>query len=213
MTMDERQSRVFRVLEARSKKLASIYRTALTMLESARSADSEMTRISLICHCLRELTTGAPEALSEIDIQRPKVKTQSYVDRLPRLLKGVDLTPGSDSVPIPKKAAENLAQLLAVMTQTQGRNRRLASALVTKSLDGDSPAISQWLTAHAFFEKWNHLDRLPDGLRELPEDDEISAHLRVVEDVIEAQYGFFFDGLQAIEDLLTRANEKIEAEE
>lgn len=211
--MDDRQARVHRVLDARSTKLSGIYRTALEALECPPFDGGELARLSVVCHCLRELTTGAPEALSEIQVPRPDAKLQSFVDRLPKLLKGVDLTPGSDSVPIPHKAAKNLEQLLAAMAKSQGRNRRLARALVTRSLELESPAVAQWLIAHDFFEKWNHLDRLRDGLREIPSDEDVRSQLRVVEDVIESQYGFFFDGLHSIEDILARANGTGEAAE
>jgi hypothetical protein len=211
--MDDRQTRVFRVLDNKSRKLSGVYRAALDALGHPSFEGGELPRLSVICHCLRELTNGAPEILAEIADQRPNPSASSIMGKIPDLMEGVDLDLDQDLIPIPRSAAAHLRMYLDARTKETGRNRRLARTLITRSTEVDSPAISQWMKAQRFFEKWHHLDRYPDGVRQIPDDQQVRDHLRIIEDVIESQYGFFFDGLHAIEDLLARANDTGEATE
>jgi hypothetical protein len=206
---DVRQTRVLDALgRSRSAKLAGIYLAAIDALAVAAVPGYELARVSVICHCARELMNGVPSAMSAIDIPRPSPNSDALKNRLPDLLKEVDLAVDDDqeSVPVPGKAAKTLDELIKTVAQEQGRNRRLAVAFITDGSDDNHPAIRQWISAQRFFAKWTHLDRMQDGDREAPPDDVILAQLRIVEDLIETRAGLFFANLDTIEDILSAAN-------
>ena len=153
--------------------------------------------------------TGLPSALADVDIPRPSPSSRALVGQLPALLSrhsDLDLGLDQDLVPVPKKVAHMLGQLVATAVQEQGRNRRLAAGLVTGGDDVKHPAIDQWQDAYRFFLAWTHLDQNHAQNRELPSDEEILAVLRVVEDVIEVRSALFFDNVSAIKDLLADIN-------
>lgn len=204
--LDDRQTRVFDALLGQSEKLSGMYRTAIEILAVSPSPGCEIARVSVICHCGRELMNGVPSVMSEIDIPRPDPSSDSLKNRLPELLKTVDLDIAQDLVPVPQSAAKTLSDLISAVAQEQGRNRKLASAVVTNGTDERHPAIRQWLEAQRYFAKWTHLDRTANSSRELPSDGALYANLRVVEDVIEARAGLFFENLHALEDILSGAN-------
>ena len=203
---DERKQRVFDALLIRSPKLAGMYRFSLSFLASPALPGSETARVSVFCHCGRELMNGVPSVMSDIDIPRPDPGSEALKHRLPNLLRDIDLDVDLDLVPVPRAAAKTLSDLISVVAQEQGRNRRLASAMVTGTADQKHPAINQWLSAQRFLAKWIHLDRVADRERELPSDEELLAALRVVEDVIDARAGLFFGNLHTIEEILAAAN-------
>lgn len=207
---DERQCRVVKALEGRSPRLAGMYKSALSTLRSEPESGCEAARVSMICHCMRELMTGLPAAMADTAIPRPKPSSGSLVAKLPELLAkhpDVDLGVDQDIVPVPKKVAQALASLVTTATQEQGRNRSNAAALVTGGSDPNHPVIKQWLNAYEFFVGWAHLDRNHerDG-KQLPSSEELLGVIRVVEDVIEVRTTFFFENLHAIDDLLASAN-------
>ncbi|WP_438854541.1 hypothetical protein [Agromyces sp. M3QZ16-3] len=176
------------------------------MLAVSPSPGCEIARVSVICHCVRELMNGVPSVMSEIDIPRPDPSSDSLKNKLPELLKTVDLSVEQDLVPVPRSAAKTLSDLISAVAQEQGRNRKLASVVVTNGTDDRHPAIRQWTEAQRFFAKWTHLDRMADSSRKVPSDDELYANLRIVEDVIEARSGLFFESLHALKDILSEAN-------
>lgn len=202
----ERQSRVFKALQERSVDLAGLYRTLCQAIQFAAEDGAEVARISVIGHCGRELMNGLPEVLSRVSIPRPSPGSTALKDRLPELLRDVDLDVDQDLIPVPRNAALTLSQLVRTVAQEQGRNRRLASSVVTDETDDQAPAIRQWTDAHKFFMSWTHLDRRSGAKRMLPSDDIIAAHLRVVEDIIETRTSAFFDVVRSVEDLLDIAN-------
>jgi hypothetical protein len=207
---DGRQARVIEALANRSPKLAGMYRTALAILATTASPGCENARISMICHCMRELMIGLPAVMSDFSIPRPSPSSTSLMKQLPGLLAAhpdADLGLDQDLVPVPRVVAQVLASLISTATQEEGRNRANTAALVTGASDTDHPAIAQWLDAYQFFLSWTHLDRNHDQERPLPSDEALLASIRVVEDVVEVRSALFFENLHALEDLLAEIND------
>jgi len=202
----DRRVRVLEALRGRSVKLAGMYQTLCRTLEAPSEEGCEVARVSVICHCGRELMNGLPSVLSGIDIPRPNPSSAALKDRLPQLLADVDLGLDQGLIPVPRKVAATLDELIRTVAREQGRNRRLASAAITDETDDAHPAIRQWGEAQRFFSKWTHLDRVPDSDRTVPSDDIIRGHLRVVEDLIETRTAAFFDAVRSVEDILAMAN-------
>lgn len=209
---DVRQRRVIKALEERNLKLAGLYRTALRNLESPADEGCEAARVSIICHCMRELMNGLPGLLADSAIPRPKPSSGSLMAKLPELLSDhpdVDLGSDQDIVPVPKAVAQALDSLISAVVKERGRNRSNAAALVTGGDDTRHPAIRQWMDAYEFFLGWAHLDRNDDD-RELPGDGELVTVMRVVEDVVEVRTKAFFENLHSLEGLLAEINTPIE---
>jgi hypothetical protein len=207
--LDERQTRVVEALEGRSPKLAGVYRAALLALATPAAAGGEAARISVVCHCMRELMNGLPSVMTDSSIPRPSPSSGALVDKLPGLLAkhtDFDLGANQDLVPVPKQVASAFAELIGTVTREQGRNRRNAAELVTGGADTKHPAIKQWVACQQFFVGWTHLDRNHAQDRELPTDDELLANIRVLEDVVEVRTALFFDNVHSLEDLLADAN-------
>jgi hypothetical protein len=205
---NDRQTRVADAIDARSPKLAGMYRRALRELSCEAMPGDEIARVSVICHCIRELIIGLPSVLSDFDEERPRPSSGSLVSKLPKLLSqhGVDLALDRDVVPVPREVAQELHLLVVTATKEEGRNTRSAAALVTGGTDSQHPAVKQWAAAYRFLVGWAHLDRNHDEDRVLPTDQEIRDALRVVEDVIDVRTTVFFENVAAIKDLLVDIN-------
>jgi hypothetical protein len=207
--LDERQTRVAQALKDRSPKLASMYRAALAALQAPVALGAETARVSLVCHCMRELMNGLPAVMTDGAIPRPSPSSVAMTERLPGLLAqhpDLDLAADQDLVPVPKAVARAVSDLIGTVANEQGRNRRNAAELVTGGPDTKHPAIKHWSHAHRFFLGWTHIDRNHSQDRELPTDDVLLANIRVVEDVIEVRTAQFFENVHSLQDLLAEAN-------
>lgn len=184
-----------------------MYLTAISVLADQPVPGMEQARLSVVCHCIRELIAGVPTVLSETAIERPDPNSEALKKRLPRLFRRVDLDADQDNIPVPRAAAKVVSKLIKTIALEEGRNRQLASALITGGTDESHPAIRQWTDAQKFFQRWTHLDRMVEGEREVPSDDEIRAQLQVIEDVIASRGSLFFHNLRDVQDLLDEANQ------
>ena len=206
---EQRRMRVADGLKARSERLTGMYLAALRELDSNAEAGGETARVSIICHCMRELMNGLPAVMAASAVPRPKPSSSSLVAKLPDILTEhpqLDLRAQQANVPVPNQVASMIADLVEAAVKERGLNVANAAALLTDGTDLAHPLLGQWKAAQGFFVEWAHLDRNADGARELPTDVEIVAHIRVVEDVIEVRSNLFFTNLSAVEDLLELAN-------
>ena len=212
---DERRSVVLDGLAGQSPRLAAIYKTAMATLQTPPVEGCEVGRVSVFCHCIRELMTGLPSAMSDSFIARSTPSSGSLIGRLPDLLakhSDLDLSLDQDVIPVPKRVAEAFDALVEAATKEAGRNRRNTAALITGGTDTKHPAIKQWMDAYEFFVGWTHLDRFHDQDRALPSDEELMHRLRVVEDVIEVRTNAFFENVRTVDDLLAEINAMSEGE-
>lgn len=213
--LDERQQRVHDALQGRSEKLAGIYRATLGALGMTAQDAHAGARISIVCHCMRELMTGLPAVMAEETIPRPKPSSGSLVQRLPALLGShpeLDLAVDQDLVPVPRAVARAVLALVTAQVQEVGRNRSNAASLITAGTDDNHPAIDQWMEAYNFFVAWAHLDQNYEG-RTLPTDEQLAENVRVVEDVITVRSAMFFENLHSVEDLLAEINATSDGDE
>lgn len=210
---EQRQLDLLGRLIERSALHAGLYSIALRQLDVTASVGEESARVSVICHCLRELMLGAPDILVDTPEPRPDPSSSALAESMPDVLAGngsPDLRLDQDLIPVPREIAAAFADLIDASSRERGRNQRNAASLVTGSADGSHPSIAEWRKAYRFFVKWAHVDQHHSGT--LPEDDAIIGHLRVVEDVIAVRVNLFFDNLAAVEDLLALANSTDEVE-
>jgi hypothetical protein len=213
--LEERQQRVLDALRERSARLAGIYCAALASLAMPAEEGYEAARISIVCHCMRELMMGLPAVMAEKTIPRSKPSSGSLVEKLPALLGShpdLDLAVDQDLVPVPREVARAVLALVTAQVREVGRNRSNAASLITAGTDENHPAIGQWMQAYEFFVEWAHLDRLDEG-RTLPTGEQVDENIRVVEDLIEVRAAAFFDNLHSVEDLLAKINATSEGDE
>jgi len=204
---DQRQHDILSRLRERSAVHAGLYTIALRELESPAVEGLESARISVVCHCARELMLGALDVLVDTPEPRQKHSSGSLARNLPSVISregGPDLRANQDLIPIPRAVAAAFADLIDASTREHGRNQRNAAALVTGSADGSHPSIREWGTAYGFFVQWAHVDQ--HHRKDLPDDTTLARHLRIVEDVIEVRMNLFFENLSTVEDLLALAN-------
>lgn len=207
--LDERQTRVVEALHDRSPKLASMYLAALSALGMPAVLGGESARVSVICHCMRELMNGLPAVMTDSAIPRPNPSSSALAQGLPELLArhpDLDLAAEQDLVPVPRAVARALSDLIGTIASEQGRNRRNAAEMVTGGSDTKHPAVKYWRDAQRFFLGWTHIDRNHSHDRELPTDELVRENMRVVEDVIEVRSAQFFENLHSLRDLLAEAN-------
>lgn len=206
---DERQERVLDALADRSQELAGMYRTGLAMLATPPASGKDLARVSLVCHAFRELMMVLPSVLGDSASERPDPSSAALLGKMPALIAGhpeVDLAQDLDLVPVPRRVAHALDELLRTLALEDGRNRANAAAMLTGDTDGKHPLLDEWKATYRFFVSWAHLDRNIDSGRTLPSDDQLRQRIRVVEDVIEVRAGAFFDTLHSIEELLAEIN-------
>jgi hypothetical protein len=211
---DRRQLELLDRLSARGSVHAGLYATAVQQLEGPATPGRESARISVICHCIRELMLGALDMLVDTPEPRPNPTSGSLASELPTIMAGEgnpDLRADQDLVPVPRRVAAAFADLIDTSARERGRNQRNAAALVTGSANGDHPSIREWSKTYQFFVKWAHVDQ--HHAENLPDDATLVARLRVVEDVIDVRMNLFFDNLAAVEDLLALANGTDEVDE
>lgn len=204
---DQRQHDILNRLRERSGVHAGLYATALRELGSPAVAGLGSARVSMICHCARELMLGALDVLVDTPEPRQKPSSGSLAQVLPSVITregSPDLRADQDLIPIPRTLAAAFADLIDASTREQGRNQRNAAALVTGSADGSHPSIKEWRSAYGFFVQWAHVDQ--HHLEDLPDDATLARRLRILEDVIEVRMSLFFENLSRVEDLLAIAN-------
>jgi hypothetical protein len=205
---DDRQARIADVLEGESPRLAGMYRSALNLLYNDPEPGCEIARVSMICHCMRELMTNL---LANVDgfIKRIEPSSSSLVSKLPNLLAkhpALDLELEQDLIPVPKEVAQHFAMLNKARVQEDGRNQKNAAAFITGGSSLSHPATKQWKNTNNFFVGWAHLDQNHERRGSLPSDEELLDSMCVVEDIIEVHAAVFFDNVHAVDDLLARAN-------
>ena len=204
---NHRQQKLLSELTQRSTPHAGLYAFVLRELGSEAIEETRSARISVICHCARELMLGALDILVDTPEPRPNPSSGSLTKSLTSVLAAngsPDLRVDQDLIPLPKAVATAIADLVDASTREIGRNRRNAAALVTGNAEDSHSSVAEWSNTYSFFVKWAHVDQHHSGA--LPDDRLLASHLQVVEDVIEVRMSQFFDNLSAVEDLLAAAN-------
>lgn len=210
--LDDRQSRVADLLDAHSLRLAGVYRSAWRALATPPESGCEAARVLIICHCMRELMNGIPSAVGDGASPRPNPSSQSLAAGLPRLLAAhpdVDLDADQDLIPVKREVAAAFSRLVKTAQLEEGRNQRELAGFLTGDTSQRHAAGKQWNAARAFFLEWTHLDRNHEGGRELPTDEMLRQHIRVIEDIVEARTLAFFETIRSIDDLLAEINAEV----
>jgi hypothetical protein len=208
--MDERQKRVFNELTVGRPDLADMYRAALSQLSKPAETGDARTRISYICHSMREVMNRVlgPKEAGDGDWITPP--TSDQVQALPDLLVDFpDLTLDSqgESVPVPQGVAAVFYKLIRTAVQEKRRSRDKVASLLTDDGNSGHAVVTRWMESRKFFVDWAHLRDRQSESGELPSDELIRTHVAVFDELFDGVITAFFARRHSIDDLLAQINE------
>lgn len=207
---DDRQARLLDWLEEKRPDLASMYRTARELLATAAKPGDERTRVSHICHSMREMMNRLPGALGIAGVGNGGPRSSTHVRKLPALaarFPNLDLRQEVENVPVPQELASLLDDLAKAAIVEDGRVAANAAALLTDDGNTKHPAVRDWKDLIDFFVKWAHLHDEQSDVQRIPSDDDLRQQVELAEALMDGIRAEFFDSLHAIEDLLAEANQ------
>lgn len=206
---EERQARIADWLEEKRPDLASMYRAARALLAEAAKPGDERTRVSHICHSMREIMNRLPGALGIPGTGSGGPRSSTHVRKLPVLaarFPNLDLVQDAENVPVPQELAAVLDDLIKAAVAEDGRVAANAAALLTDDGNTTHPAVREWKALVDYFVKWAHLHDSQSSLETIPSDDDMRQQIGLAESLMDGVRAEFFDSLHAIEDILAEAN-------
>ena len=209
---EDRQARITAWLEEKRPDLASMYRAARELLAGTAKPGDERTRVSYICHSMREIMNRLPGAINIVGAARggQGPRSSTHVRKLPALaarFPNLDLRQGVENVPVPQELAIVLDELVRAAVAEDGRVAANAAALLTDDGNTKHPAVREWMDTTDFFVKWAHLHDNQSDHELIPSDDDLRQRIELAEALMDGVRAEFFDSLHAIEDLLAGANQ------
>lgn len=209
----ERQARIAVWLEAKRPDIASMYRMARELLTNAARTGDERTRVSYICHSMREVMKHLPEVIGDVRLGKDDGRSGDHVRRLPAVVAkypSLDLAQDAENVPVPQEIARVMHDLVQAAVSEDGRF--LASIAVFLTDDGNinNPAVREWYNTYNFFVKWAHLHGSESSTNAIPSDGELLDMIGAIEVLMDGRRAEFFDSLRQIEDLIMEANRQID---
>lgn len=190
-----------------------MYRTARELLAGAAKPGDERTRVSHICHSMREVMNRLPTALGIAGAESAGRPSQYHVGKLPEVaaqFPNLDLLQDVENVPVPQQLASLLNDLIKAAMVEDRRRRADVAALLTDDGNTKHPAVSEWTKLSRFFVRWTHLQNEQSDTDSIPSDDELRLRIELAEGLMDSVRAEFFENLHAIEDLLTEANQLVE---
>lgn len=207
--MDERQQRIYTALAEKRSDISSMYRAALLLLSRPAEVGEERTRISHICHSMREVMNRVLVAMGTTASPRIKPSSGNQVQELPDLLArfpGLALDADGESIPVPRAVAGVFDKLIKTAVQEKRRSRDDVASLLTDDGNGEHLVVKQWVESRDFFVRWAHLgDDEPESLR-LPSDNIMRTHVAVFDELFDAVITSFFTLRRSVDDLLAEIN-------
>lgn len=211
--MNDRQVRISNALLERDRSdLADMYRSALDLLATTPLAGNERTRISYICHSMREVMNRVLGVMGTSPSPTIKPSTAVQVQALPGVVAQypeLNLDAESESVPVPQAVAAMFDKLVKTAIQEKRRSRDHVAALLTDDGNSNHAAVKRWVHARGFFVEWTHLEGRQRLEPELPSDGEIREHIEVFEELLDGVISDFFALRHSIDDLLNEINGQV----
>lgn len=207
--MDERQQRIFDALTEKHADLASVYRSALFLLSEVPVKGDERTRISYICHSMREVMNRVPQAMGSPRLDQIEPSTTDQVEGLPDLFSQypeMALDADGESVPVPHDVAVVFDALIKTAIREKARSRGDVASLLTDDGNSAHAGVRKWIVSRRFFVKWAHFHDKVYELHELPSDALIRTHVYVFDQLFDGVITAFFTNLHSIEGMLAEIN-------
>ncbi|MEU1808420.1 hypothetical protein [Micromonospora aurantiaca (nom. illeg.)] len=207
--MDARQQRICAALTGKRSDIASMYRAALRLLSMPAEVGDERTRISHICHSMREVMNRVLGAMGTTASPRIKPPSNKQVQALPDMLSsfpGLALDADGESIPIPRAVAEVFDKLIKTAVQEKRRSREDVASLLTDDGNSEHLVVKRWVEARDFFVRWAHLQDDEPEMSKLPSDNHMRTHVAVFDELFDAVITAFFTLRHSIDDLLAEIN-------
>ncbi|MCG5466271.1 hypothetical protein MED01_005088 [Micromonospora sp. MED01] len=208
-SIDDRQQRIYAALAERRSDIASMYRAALLLLTTPAEVGDERTRISHICHSVREVMNRVLGAMGTTASPRIKPPTGKQVQELPDMLArfpGLALDADGESIPVPRAVAEIFDKLIKTAVQEKRRSRDDVASLLTDDGNSEHLVVKRWVESRDFFVRWAHLQDDEPKLSDLPSDDLLRDHVAVFDELFDTVITAFFTLRHSIDDLLAEIN-------
>ena len=211
--MDDRQKRIFEALVEKGRAdLADMYRSALDLLASVPEGGTQRTRISYVCHSMREVMNRVLGVMGTSASPTIKPPTKVQVQALPNVVAqypGLALDADGESIPVPQAVAAMFDKLIKTAIQEKRRSRDDVAALITDDGNSEHAAVRRWIDARSFFAKWAHLHDIQVEVCDLPGDGVIREHINVFDELFDGVITGFFALSHSIEDLLAGINAQV----
>ncbi|WP_174534391.1 hypothetical protein [Micromonospora chalcea] len=207
--MNQRQQRIYTALAERRFDIASMYRAALLLLSRPAEVGDERTRISHICHSMREVMNRVMGAMGTTASPRIKPSSGKQVQELPDLLArfpGLALDADGESIPVPRAVAKIFDNLIKTAVQEKRRSRDDVASLLTDDGNSEHFVVKRWVESRDFFVRWAHLHDDEPELSKLPSDNLMHKHVAVFDELFDAVITAFFTLRHSIDDLLAEIN-------
>jgi len=202
--------------------LGILYSAAIDLLEADVPASRARHRIVMVSHNVRELINNAPELFD--DVEKPPRGVTNTKGALDALGEAWDddrdsLGDHSDHRRFAKLMREPFTvrgRLLAAAakaiteqrTGTSNNQSRQSATVLGRPGGRQDPTLRAWLIAQRWFVTNSHLDSSCES-GTVPDDEEVLAQLRVVEDVLHARLAPFFEVKDELDELLGEANARV----
>lgn len=210
-----RQVRIAEWLEEKRPDIASMYRSARGLLASPSQPGDERTRVSHICHSMREVMIRLPAVIGNGGTGKRVVRSADYVRNLPEILlryPALDLFQDAENVPVPREIARVLGDIIRAAVSENGRILANIATFLTDDGNTKHPAVREWHKTYNYFVKWAHLHDSQSSLDTLPSDDDLLERITAIEALMDGKRAEFFDSLHEIEDILAAANQLIDGD-
>ncbi len=161
-----------------------MYRAARELLASAPRPGDERTRVSHICHSMREIMNRLPGALGIVGTGGGGPRSSTHVRKLPALaarFPNLDLRQEVENVPVPQELAVLLDELVKAAVAEDGRVAANAAALLTDDGNTKHPVVRDWRTINDYFVKWAHLHDEQSDPELIPSDDDLRQRIELAE--------------------------------
>jgi hypothetical protein len=210
--MNEKQKRIYDWLKGLESNLSELYWGATKLIEDKTFPGRER----FICHAVREIRNRLPEAVAGEGI----LKRFDYTKEIEELanayeragLGGVRIKDGDEQgveQKIPQEIMVRLNSLVSEHRAVAQRNRENVTKLLialepeNKSMQSSlRPIAGQWMRETEWF-----VGRAHEGEKARVEEEELVERFAKFENTLYALCGYFYDGMDRIEDLIRKANE------
>ena len=216
------------LIEELNPTLAGMYHRAILLMSEPPGPGEERARLALVGHCFRELMNRLPDTLQDVDgfpaskrQEEERVRDDLVAAYEAFLGKPLDQpAPGTSGNPeqptlvsVPKDLLDTLGKFVAAREEGTRNVRERDAVAVLGAIDPLDPALKPWQAARKFFMSCTHID-LQYGVetkeKTPPSDEAVMGHIEAVEASIRVRLGAFFDIYEELEDLIAKANERVD---
>ena len=222
---DARRWRLFEALGRQNELFADMYRRGISALN-----ERPLTPGGIIVagHCFRDLANGLPDVMTDVGEIPPYADTSSPARELTKIWENHEARLGPIQIPIQSVAAPQDPDpvmavpvvmveaarkvVLATSTATENRRRRRSALVLGRQETRRDATVELFHSSVQVFENVRH----PQRGREFDLEKaiaKVNKALPVIESILEARLGDFFESVESMLDVINAANQRAEGGE